>query len=299
MYDNVLDTLVENNWQLVGKGSVSYVFIGTLIYENLALKIGLLDKQTNSLENKKYKFLLDKDGNPPIKAKSAHEIERETGIINKCKSPYIIPILSSTITNNYWYFIMPRLPNSLFKLLYSREVQISSDIKMSFIRGIIKGIKTLHDAKIIHRNLKTVNILVGENNTPVISGFGYAISVEEYQSFGYNDLTVDTDSVTTVTWRAPEAYYEPGFSYASDIYSLGLLIWCIKTRLDPYEKVNDPHLLMYSINNGERLSLDDHDHQGDIKLPNQIDDIITACWDQNPNKRLTINDLDEKLSLLN
>lgn len=73
---------------------------------------------------------------------------------------------------------------------------------------------------------------------------------------------------------------------------LGLLIWCIKTRLEPYEKVNDPHLLIYSINNGERLSLNDHDHY-DIKLPNQIDDIITVCWDQNPNKRLTINDLDE------
>ncbi|KAM3400217.1 hypothetical protein ACQJBY_005227 [Aegilops geniculata] len=88
------------------------------------------------------------------------------------------------------------------------------------LKGICYGLCYLHDkVHIIHRDIKTENILLDVNYLPKIFDFGFSKSIHDGESL------IEDDSIQgTLGYLAPESLMEGEYSFKSDIFSFGVVI---------------------------------------------------------------------------
>jgi serine/threonine-protein kinase len=109
---------------------------------------------------------------------------------------------------------------------------VPAEKSVEIVAQIAEGLNVAHNQKpaIIHRDLKPQNILVQEDADGLkvkISDFGLAQEV--------NPLTFMTAAAGTLSFKAPEAVFEGGIdSRASDIWSLGVILYVLLTERLPY-----------------------------------------------------------------
>ncbi|PIN10799.1 Serine/threonine protein kinase [Handroanthus impetiginosus] len=104
----------------------------------------------------------------------------------------------------------------------NRRTILTWPMRLDIIMGITRGLLYLHHdsrLKIIHRDLKTSNILLDGNLSPKISDFGLA------RIFGENQSIARTKRVVgTYGYMSPEYAIDGKFSVKSDIFSMGVVI---------------------------------------------------------------------------
>ncbi|XP_035708280.1 interferon-induced, double-stranded RNA-activated protein kinase [Folsomia candida] len=97
--------------------------------------------------------------------------------------------------------------------------------QIQIIHGLVSGLRFLHSNKIIHRDLKPGNVMfTKEYQLPIkIGDFGQCRMVP-----GHEDHTFTKSGIGTRQYTAPEVLDRRGkYSYQSDLFSLGLIIWVV------------------------------------------------------------------------
>ena len=141
----------------------------------------------------------------------------------------------------------------------------------------------LHSRKIIHRDLKSLNVLVGRGGVLKICDFGLAKLRLQSQSLH--------TKVGTPLWMAPEVMTSGSYSYSADIYSLALIFYEITVGKIPYQGLNQMQLL-------------DQVGNGNLRPPFPpsgfslaLQQLIEQCWDKNPSLRPSIQDVVQVVAL--
>lgn len=101
---------------------------------------------------------------------------------------------------------------------------------LELIAQVAEGVADAHDAGLIHRDIKTANILVrrrSEGLTAYVADFGIARTEDSHQ-------TKTGVAVGTPSYMAPELHLGRQATVASDVYSLGCLMWATLTGSPPY-----------------------------------------------------------------
>uniref|UniRef100_A0A6U2DNT4 Mitogen-activated protein kinase n=2 Tax=Hemiselmis andersenii TaxID=464988 RepID=A0A6U2DNT4_HEMAN len=114
------------------------------------------------------------------------------------------------------YIITELLDTDLSKVIYSPQPLIDDHCQY-FLYQILRGLKYLHSARVLHRDLKPGNLLVNSNCDLKICDFGLARLDEDT-----NPSTM-TAYVVTRWYRAPELLYLKNYSEAIDIWSVGCI----------------------------------------------------------------------------
>lgn len=91
---------------------------------------------------------------------------------------------------------------------------------------IARGMQYLHSQGILHRDLKSENLLLGEDLCVKVADFG--ISCLESQCGSGKGFT------GTYRWMAPEMIKEKHHTRKVDVYSFGIVLWELLTALTPF-----------------------------------------------------------------
>jgi len=133
---------------------------------------------------------------------------------------------------------------------------------------IANGMAYLHSRNVIHRDLKPANILLTANNRAKIADFGMSVA-----NTG-QELTAETG---TYRWMAPEVIRHESYSSNADVYSFGVVLWQLITREVPFPTLT-PIQTAYAVAEGSRPDIPS-------STPEQLRDIILACWDEDSERR--------------
>lgn len=179
------------------------------------------------------------------------DFQKEATIMAQCQFPYVVHLYGVCQEPGHTAMVMEYLPKgSLYQVLHdSKEPLLWNPVRWNIAIDMGKGLSYLHSQKIVHRDLKSLNVLLDSQYRAKITDFGLAkIKLET------NSTTTKTKQVMgTTRWRAPELFKRNASpNVASDIYSYGMVLWEIASRQLPFHDAVDEITVMGWIKDGEQ-----------------------------------------------
>ena len=172
---------------------------------------------------------------------------------------------------------------SLKDLLENSKHKLSISTKMIFLYGVAKAMEFLHFNKIAHRDLKPGNILLDENNYPLLTDFGSS------RTYNLKNVVEATPFTGSLAYDAPEVLNETIIEKnvpKADIFSYGMLVYEILTGKKPYDGYlkNPNSFTITRFLQTKRFSLPD-------SIPSYFKQLISILWHQDPIERPTFSDV--------
>ena len=205
--------------------------------------------------------------------KLTKEIFNETEIMNIIKSENSVNFKDKIDTKDYFYIIMDLCIINLEDYIKSRENEITiNEIKEVLIQ-LNNVFKIMNNKKIIHRDLKPSNILISLDRLDKC-----LIKLSDYGSSKFINLS-NTINGTPLT-MAPEILNGENYSFKSDIWSLGIIIYFMLNKEYPYNGKTEV-LLFKDINSNKKLKLSNDDKLNDLlKKMLKININERISWDE-------------------
>lgn len=207
------------------------------------------------------------------------ELKKEAGAMKALDSPYIIRLFGICWEHDRYAMVMELMPNaSLYHLLHNGKA-LPWNLRYNIANDMAHGLRFLHASHILHRDMKSLNVLLDERLSAKLTDFGLA----KVKTQSKTTSKASGGSVGTIAWMAPELFgLKPKYSEASDVYAYGLTAWELASREIPYKEVGDREEIKTAIKAGEREDMPSG-------CPGPFASIIQACWDQVPSKRPTMD----------
>ena len=164
---------------------------------------------------------------PHFEDADAKQFYHEVGIMSRLHSNYIARFYGAYVVDGQAAVVMAYYENgSLYDYLQRKGQQLDWPTKQKLMLDICYGLAYMHQQKVIHRDLKSANVLIDERGLAKITDFGLASALK--MSVG----TIATRS-QALDWMPPEYWWQEKLTTASDVYSLGVILLEIVTGKPP------------------------------------------------------------------
>jgi serine/threonine protein kinase len=179
--------------------------------------------------------------------------------------------------------VMRMLDTNLREYLHQNKNKLTWKEKTKITVNIIDALNRIHKENVIHRDLHSGNILyLKYTNYWFISDLGFCGPADKPLGSIYGNLP----------YIAPEVIVGKGYTFASDIYSIGMLMWEISSGQPPFVNYEKDYYLAMSIVNGMRPKVISG-------TPLKYKKLMEQCWDADPTKRPDINTLLYNIDVIN
>ncbi|HYI94108.1 MAG TPA: protein kinase [Bryobacteraceae bacterium] len=139
------------------------------------------------------------------------------------------------------YFVMEYIEGRPIDA-YCDEQRLNTRARLEMFQQVCAGVQAAHDRKIVHRDIKPANILVDAQGRPRLLDFGIAKILDPELSTQTLDPTATILRLMTPEYASPEQVCGDEITSASDVYSLGVLLYELLTGHRPYRmKRRSPH----------------------------------------------------------
>ncbi len=138
-----------------------------------------------------------------------------------------------------------------------------------------KGLKSLHDLSILHRDLKSANIFLNRDGTLKMGD----LNVSKVAKYGGLLFT----QTGTPYYASPEVWKDQPYDFKSDIWSLGCILYEMCSLKHPFEAKNQADLLL-KIVKGKYESIPK-------KFSKELGELVHSCLMKDYNRRPSIEDI--------
>ncbi|KAK7409886.1 hypothetical protein VNO78_00269 [Psophocarpus tetragonolobus] len=246
--------------KIIASGPFSDLYKGTFCNQDVAVKVL---KHENLNEN------------------ILREFSQEVYILSKMQHKNVVKFVGACTKPPNLYLVTEYMSGgSMFDFLHKRETILSLSSLLKVAIDVSEGMKYLHQNDIIHRDLKTANLLIDENGVVKVADFGVARM--------HDQSGIMTAETGTYRWMAPEVISHQPYDHKADIFSFGIVLWELLTGKLPYEHLSPLQAAVGVIQKGLRPKIPNHTH------PNLVE-LLHWCWHQDSSLRPDFSEILEFL----
>ncbi|XP_015145092.2 mitogen-activated protein kinase kinase kinase 20 isoform X3 [Gallus gallus] len=209
-----------------------------------------------------------------VAVKKLLKIEKEAEILSVLSHKNIIQFYGAVIEPpNYGIVTEYASAGSLFDYINSnKSEEMDMDHIMTWATDIAKGMHYLHmeaPVKVIHRDLKSRNVVIAADGVLKICDFGAS---------RFHSHTTHMSLVGTFPWMAPEVIQSLPVSETCDTYSYGVVLWEMLTREVPFKGLEGLQVAWLVVEKNERLTIPS-------SCPRSFAELMHQCWEADSKKR--------------
>ena len=216
------------------------------------------------------------------------EFEAEVRVLASVKHPNVVQFLGASRTRAI--LVTEYCANgSLWDVLRNDSVSLGWDHRIHFACGAAAGLLYLHchaDPPIVHRDLKSLNLLLTSDWCVKVADFGLARIKARHEVLSGRRLG-------SYQWMAPELYAAGPYTEAVDVYAFGIVMWELATRRIPFEGLPMDQVIDTVIAGGRPVLL-----PGVDLVPIEWVSLMASCWAPDPIDRPRFPQIWESLSLI-
>ena len=157
--------------------------------------------------------------------------------------PNIVTVIDRGEDQGRQYIVFEFVDGENLKELIVRSGPLPLRRAVELAVAVADGLAFAHERGLVHRDVKPQNVLLTENGTVKVTDFGIARSIEVGRG-----LTQTGTVVGTGEYLAPEQATGGGVSAATDVYSLGVVLWEMLTGRVPFEGDNFVSVALRHVN---------------------------------------------------
>ncbi|BFU18178.1 protein kinase domain containing protein [Entamoeba histolytica] len=253
----------------IAEGAMGRVYIGEYRSVPVAVKQfrweNLTEEETNELK---------------------HEVIAECEMMSKLRNPFIANYMGSVtyipqISMVIQFFVLGSLGEYIRKS--SKDFLILPyNLKLRMLYDTARGMSFLHENNILHLDLKPDNLLVNS----LFADSACCIKITDFGTSRFtkkNNTNSGDKGLGTPIYVAPEAYRDE-YTPAGDVYSFAITAWEIFYQDEPYKEFKSLFDIKQYVEEGKRLVIDE-------TMPLLLKIMIESCWKQNPQDRLTFEEI--------
>ena len=217
----------------LGQGGfgITYLALQRSLNRQVVVKEFFMDGYC-SREEHTHRMTLATGSDPQLVSSYYDKFLKEARHIAQLEHPNIVSIISVFEENNTAYYVMKYAPNGSLEDKVKREGHLSEAEATHYILKVAKALRFVHQHKMTHLDVKPANILLSDNDEPLLIDFGL--------SKQYDYFTGKATSHTPLgisNGYAPIEQYDPEaagiFSPEMDVYSLGATFFNLLTGITP------------------------------------------------------------------
>ena len=172
---------------------------------------------------------------------------RERAVLARLNHPNIVRLLDAGVANDQ-AFIVLELVQGLPLLTFASSNAPNVADRVRLIRDLTRAVEHAHSQLVLHRDLKPSNVLVTENGSAKLLDFGIAAALDEAaQAETTPNLTQLTGRGLTLEYAAPEQILGEPTVAASDVYSLGAMLFHLLAGQRPFAGSANRAALEYAV----------------------------------------------------
>eukprot|EP01062_Namystynia_karyoxenos_P022697 TRINITY_DN1871_c1_g1_i1.p1 TRINITY_DN1871_c1_g1~~TRINITY_DN1871_c1_g1_i1.p1 ORF type:complete len:1509 (+),score=390.96 TRINITY_DN1871_c1_g1_i1:92-4618(+) len=217
-------------------------------------------------------------------------VKREIELMRPLQHANIVRYKGIQQTTTALHILMEYVPGGSISSLLGKLGRFSEHVIRQFTRQVCQGLAYLHEHRIIHRDIKGGNCLVGVDGTVKLADFGCSVRVLATDGGGMPkpSRSVDSRHLGTSLWMSPEAVRDPArVTFATDIWSVGCTVVEMATARSPWADAhftNEWAAMFY-------ISQTQCGPPAPLHLSRQAHRLLGDCFAINPEDRPTVDNL--------
>jgi serine/threonine protein kinase len=184
--------------RLIGQGGFADVYLGEHIHLNTQAAIKVLQMR--------------------LTGSSLEQFRNEARTIASLVHPNIVRVLDFGVEDGIPFLVMDYAPNGTLRQRHPRGVLLPPVSIMPYLKQVAAALQYAHDRRLIHRDVKPENMLVGHNEAVLLSDFGLVMLAQSTSSQTTKEMA------GTLPYMAPEQINGKPRP-TSDQYALGIVIY--------------------------------------------------------------------------
>ncbi|CAO2819169.1 unnamed protein product [Amaranthus hypochondriacus] len=206
------------------------------------------------------------------RAKLEHQFTSEVALLSRLYHPNIVQFIAACKKPPVYCIITEYMSQGTLRMYLNKKepYSLSTETILRLALDISRGMEYLHSQGVIHRDLKSSNLLLNDEMRVKVADFGTSCLETQCQETKGN--------MGTYRWMAPEMIKEKPYTRKVDVYSFGIVLWELTTALLPFQGMTPVQAAFAVAEKDSRPPLP-------ASCQAALAHLIKKCWAANPNKR--------------